>query len=96
MLYTIGSLVIGAISTGFSLWLKARKESQMAENYHRLQEKYDTLVNQYNALVTDANGQIKTLQKQRDELLDALQNSGKPGVFADLLRKRNAGSETPS
>lgn len=61
----------------------------MAAAYYSLKKDYDALVTQYNSLVKDSNDQISTLQKQRDELLHALENSGKPGVFADLLRERN-------
>ncbi len=61
----------------------------MTQKYYTLEEKYKELVKDYNGIVDDANAQISTLQNEKKELLDALEKSGKPGVFADLLRARN-------
>lgn len=93
MLYTIGSLVIGAISTGFSLWLKYRNERILREQYIALRKDHQALVNDYNKLVESVNNELETVRKQRDEALQALEKADKPGVFANLLRKRNTGHQ---
>lgn len=103
MLYAfLGSLLAGAGTTFFVLWRKAQVEKQLVSVQKDLKqalkdalgwkESREELEREYNSLVDSANEEIATLRKEKEELLNALEKSGKPGVFADLLRKQNAKS----
>lgn len=106
MLYAfIGSLLAGSLATVFVLWRKAQVEARLAESLEKLKaaskeieeraEAFDHLKSEYNSLVDRANAQIAELHKEKERLLDALEKSGKPGVFGELLRSRNT-TKTPS
>lgn len=99
MLYAfIGSLLAGSLGTVIALWLKARTEKKLVGVQAELKaalerelgwkESCDTLKNEYNNLVDHANAEIAKLNDEKKELLNALEKSGKPGVFADLLRAK--------
>lgn len=100
MLYAlIGSLLTGGLTTLYTLWRKSQVENHLTAVQKDLEAtrkelaewiaKHTQITVEYNRLVDHANAQIAQLQKDKESLEDALKNSGKPGVFADLLRARN-------
>lgn len=101
----IGSLLAGGLSTAILLFLRSRVETKLVEaqkdllaerKAHEITDsEFTQIKTEYNKLVEHANDQIKTLEKERDDLLNALSKVNAPGVFADLLRKRNTGHQDP-
>ena len=100
MLYAlIGSLLAGSLGTVIALWAKARVEKKLVGVQAELKatalreqgwkESCESLKTEYNNLVDHANAEIAKLNEEKKELLNALEKSGKPGVFADLLRIKN-------
>jgi hypothetical protein len=100
MLYAfLGSVLAGSLATVWTLWRKSKVETALKGAQKDLEAtrkeiaewiaKHTLLTGEYNSLVDHANAQIAQLNKEKEDLLDALQKSGKPGVFADLLRSRN-------
>lgn len=100
MLYAfLGSFLLGSLTTVFVLWRKSQVETKLRgvekdlsaaqKEIKDWKQSSDSLKSEYNNLVDHANAQVAQLQKDKEDLLNALEKSGKPGVFADLLRARN-------
>lgn len=100
MLYAfLGSSLLGALTAAWLLWRKGRVETALADatnalgianiNIQGWKESYALLQDQLSRSQEDT----QTVKAQRDAYLKELTDAGTPGVFADLLRKRNTGHQ---
>jgi len=97
MLYALGgSLLLGALSTAFLLWRKARVEKALVASQARekaalttaetameeMAKRQEIYVDQ----LMRRDETITLIRKQRDEALEKLVKTGSPGSVLDLLR----------
>ena len=103
----LASLVAGALSTLYLLWRKSQVEGELGKTKSDLLLKtneakgwkisYDILKKSTDDQLARKDNEIQTLETQNAEYLEALEKSGSPGVFAELLQKRNtSGIPKPS
>jgi hypothetical protein len=96
MLYILLGTGLGsAIYIAYLLWSKGRIQSDLDKANLQITVCNNALAGWKQAYTTaiqtssSKDTQIKTLRDQNDNLLNQLKVSGAPGVFADLLQKRN-------
>lgn len=96
----LASLVAGGLTTLFLLWSRSKVQDKLDSASLKLtmktteceswKQSWQLLQKTSADQTARFNQEIDTLQKQNDDLLQALQKSGNPGVFAELLQKRNS------
>lgn len=107
MLYALlGTLLLGGLSTLYLLWRKSQVEGDLRETQQKLviannaanswEISYNLLKKTSDDKLARANQELATVKGQNDDLLKALEKSGNPGVFAELLQKRNTSSVSPT
>lgn len=94
------SLALGGLSTLYLLWRKSQVEGDLKQTKGDLlaatneakgwKISYDLLKKDSDDKLSRLNAQVTKLETQNAEYLEALKKSSAPGVFAELLQKRNA------
>lgn len=97
----IVSLLAGSLSTALLLWRKSVVEKSLAESRateklateaaRRSQEELGLRAKAYEDQLSRQRDQLETLRKQRDQAIETLATSGKPGSITDLIRMRTQG-----
>lgn len=96
MLYALLTTGLGsALYIAYLLWSKGSLANQLTSSELELKITNTTLEGwkqSYTMLsntLSSKDAQIQSLQIQNEKYLNQLKTSGAPGVFADLLQKRN-------
>ena len=102
----LASLAVGGLSTLYLLWRKSRVEDELdttkgnltakTTEANSLRASYDLLKKDSDDKLSRLSAQVTTLETQNAEYLKALEKSSSPGVFAELLQKRNTSVPNPT
>lgn len=101
MLYSLlASLAINGLTVLYLLWRKSQLQDELDTTQKNLviksnesdgwQKSYTELHSIDTDQLARKDAQIKTLEDQNAAMLEELKKSGAPGVFAELLQKRNS------